>query len=121
MSQEITATTAVRDGSAAVSFHGAQAANTIDWAKQDEKIVIVIRNDNDSEAVNTATVVVSPGGYWRKDLGSLTVEVADGGSMKHIGPLDSARFKGTNGKVTVNVSVTQSGTVSSVGIAVVNL
>lgn len=122
MTQALTATTAVRDSSAAVTFHGAQDVNTVDFSSiQNEKIVIIARNTNDAVAVETATITISPGGFWRKDLGTLSVDVSDANSMVHIGPLDSARFKGTNGLVTINVSVTQSGTISSVQLGVINL
>jgi len=122
MTQALTATTAVRDSSAAFSLHAAQDVNTVDFASiQNEKIVIIARNTNDAVAVETATITISPGGFWRKDLGTLTVEVADANAMKQIGPLDSARFKGTNGLVTINVAVTQGGTVSSVQLGIVNL
>jgi len=122
MTQALTASSATRDGSVAFSFYAAQDNNTVDFnAAQDEKIVIVVRNENDSVAVNTATITVSPGEYWRKDLGTLSVDVADGNTMKQIGPLDSARFKASNGLVTINVAVTQSGTVSSVKLGVINL
>jgi hypothetical protein len=122
MTQAITASTATRDGSVSFAFYSAQTANTINYnAEQDEKIVIIVRNENDSASVNTATITVSPGDYWRHDLGTLTLDVADGNTMTQIGPLDSARFKGSNGLITINVSVTQSGTVSSVKLGVVNL
>ena len=121
MAQTITASSASRDGSVSFAFYAAQDSNYVSYTGQDEKIVIIVRNENDSLAVNTATITVAPGGFWRKDLGTLTADVADGSTMLQIGPLDSARFKGTNGLVTIGVSVTQSGTASSVKIGVVNL
>jgi len=122
MTQAITVSTATRDGSVDVTLYAAQAANTVDFStKQNEKIVIIVQNTNDAVAVETATITISPGGFWRKDLGTLSVDVADASVYKQIGPLDSARFKGTNGLVTINVAVTQSGTVSSVKLGVINL
>jgi len=120
MAQTITQSTAVRDGSVSVTLSGAQAANNISLSGvQDEKLVILVQNINDAVAVETATITVSPGGGWRKDLGTLTVNVADNGAVHQIGPLDSARFKNTSGYVVVNVALTQGGTVSSVKLAAI--
>lgn len=122
--QPITQSTAVRDGSASFAFYGCQDANLISLASgQDEKFCIIAQNTNNATALETATIVVSPGdaAAWRQDLGSLTLEVADDSAMKVIGPLDSARFKNSAGYIVVNVSVTQGGTVSSVKLGVVKL
>lgn len=122
--QNITAATAVRDSSATVTAYAAQDVNYITFDKQDEKIVIIAKNTNDAVAVETATITVSPGAgsnAWRKDIGTLTVTIADANTKKVIGPLDSARFKGADGTVCVNVAVTQSGTVSSVTFDVIKL
>lgn len=123
--QVISASVATRDGSVSFSMYGAQDANRVDFSdKQNEKIVIIVKNTNDAVAKETATITVSPGGAglaWRKDLGSLSLDVADGNAMVQIGPLDSARFKGTSGYVTVNVAVTQGGTVSSVEVGVIEM
>ena len=127
MAQTISATTNVRDSSAVFSLYSAQDSNYIDLSNYDgEEVVIVVRNENDAVAVETATITVSPAsssaiGPWMRDLGTLTVSVADANSMKTIGPLSTARFKGTTGLVTVNVSVTQSGTASSVKLGVIQL
>jgi nitrous oxide reductase len=125
MGQSITASTSTRDGSVAFALYAAQDVNYVDFSDiQNEKIVIIAKNTNDAVAVETATITISPGDAglaWRKDLGTLTIEIADANSMAQIGPLDSARFKGTSGNVTINVAVTQSGTVSSVQLGVINL
>jgi hypothetical protein len=87
----------------------------------DERVVLMVKNDNDSEAVNTATITIAPGDFLAGVLGTLSVDVADGGSAKLIGPLEGVRFKNTSSQWTVGVSVTQSGTVSSVKLGVVKL
>jgi ABC-type protease/lipase transport system fused ATPase/permease subunit len=87
----------------------------------DERALLVIQNNNDSVAVNTATITIAPGGFLASCLGTLSVDVADGGTMKVIGPLEGARFKSTASKLTVGCSVTQSGTVSSVKLGIVKL
>jgi ABC-type protease/lipase transport system fused ATPase/permease subunit len=87
----------------------------------DERVLLVVQNNNDSVAVNTATITIAPGGFLASVLGTLSVEVADGGSMKVIGPLEGARFKSTGSKLTVGCSVTQSGTVSDVNLGVIKL
>jgi ABC-type protease/lipase transport system fused ATPase/permease subunit len=87
----------------------------------DERVLLVVQNNNDSEAVNTATITIAPGGFLASVLGTLSVDVADGGSVKVIGPLEGARFKSTASKLTVGCSVTASGTVSSVKLGVVKL
>jgi ABC-type protease/lipase transport system fused ATPase/permease subunit len=87
----------------------------------DERVLLVVQNNNDSVAVNTATITIAPGGFLASVLGTLSVEVADGGSMKVIGPLEGARFKSTGSKLTVGCSVTQSGTVSDVNLGIIKL
>lgn len=124
MAQTITAATAVRDSSATVTAYAAQDTNYVAFDQPDENIVIIVTNSNDAVAVETATITIAPGsaGFaWRKDIGTLTVEIADANAKKVIGPLDSARFKGTTGNVTIGVSVTQGGTASSVKFDVIKL
>jgi ABC-type protease/lipase transport system fused ATPase/permease subunit len=87
----------------------------------DERVLLVVQNNNDSVAVNTATITIAPGGFLASVLGTLSVDVADGGSIKVIGPLEGTRFKSTASKLTVGCTVTQSGTVSSVKLGVVKL
>jgi hypothetical protein len=119
---DFTASTAVRNSGATFNLLAAQASQTIDMSSvADEKMVIVVQNDNDSVAVNTATITISPGGFLASCLGTLSVDVADSGACKTIGPIEGARFKTTGSKITVGVSVTQSGTVSSVTLGVIKL
>ncbi len=118
---DFTASTAVRNSGAAFNFLAAQASQTIAMDVADEKLVLVVQNDNDSVAVNTATITIAPGGFLANVLGTLSVDVADGGTCKTIGPLEGARFKSTGSKITVGVSVTASGTVSSVKLGVICL
>ena len=127
MAQTITATSNTRDAGATFALYAAQAVNYIDVSSiQDEQVAIVVKNGNDAVAVETATITISPAsssalGPWMRDIGTATIEVADGSVMKTLGPLTSARFMGTNGLITLNVAVTQGGTASSVEIGVIKL
>ena len=87
----------------------------------DERVLLIVQNNNDSAAVNTASITIAPGGFLASCLGTLSVDVADGGAIKVFGPLEGARFKSTASKLTVGCSVTQSGTVSSVKLGIVKL
>jgi ABC-type protease/lipase transport system fused ATPase/permease subunit len=87
----------------------------------DERALLIVQNNNDSVAVNTATITIAAGDFLANALGDLSVDVADGGAIKVIGPLEGARFKTTGSKITVGVAVTQSGTVSSVKLGIVKL
>jgi len=87
----------------------------------DERMLLVVQNNNDSAAVNTATITIAPGGFLASVLGTLSVDVADGGAVKVIGPLEGSRFKSTGSKLTIGCSVTQSGTVSDVSLGVIKL
>jgi hypothetical protein len=87
----------------------------------DERVLLVVQNNNDSDAGKTATITIAPGGFLASVLGTLSVDVADGGSIKVIGPLEGTRFKSTASKLTVGCTVTASGTVSSVKLGVVKL
>lgn len=119
---DFTSSTAVRNSGATLSFLTAQASQTIDMsAVADEKLILVVQNDNDSVAVNTATITIAPGGFLANVLGTASIDVADAGACKVLGPFEGARFKSTASKITVGVSVTQSGTVSSVSLGVIKL
>lgn len=118
---DFTASTAVKNSSATLNLLGAQASQTFDMVGPDEKYVLVVRNTNDSVAVNTATITIAPGGFLSSVLGTLSVDVADANTNKVIGPLEGVRFKSTSSKITVGVSVTQSGTVSSVLLGMIKL
>jgi hypothetical protein len=117
---DFTASTLVRN--AGTDFHllAAQDSQTVAMDVADERFALVVQNNNDSAAVNTATITIAPGGFLASVLGTLSVDVADGGSCKGI-PLEGVRFKSTGSKITVGVSVTQSGTVSDVKLGVVKL
>jgi len=119
---DFTASNAVRNSSATLNLLAMQASQTVDVSDiQDERMVIVVQNNNDSVAVNTATITIAPGGFLANVLGTLSVDVADGGACKTIGPLEGMRFKSTASKIVVGVAVTQSGTVSSVKAAIIKL
>lgn len=87
----------------------------------DERALLVVQNNNESKTKYTATITIAAGDFLANALGDLSVDVADGGAIKVIGPLEGARFKTTGSKITVGVAVTQSGTVSSVKLGIVKL
>jgi ABC-type protease/lipase transport system fused ATPase/permease subunit len=119
---DFTASTCVRNSAGTLSLLAAQDSQTVNYGdKPDERIVLVVQNNNDSVAVNTATITIAPGDFLANVLGTLSVTVADGGTCKTIGPLESVRFKNSASKITVGVSVTQSGTVSSVKLGIIKL
>lgn len=114
-----TATTAVRNSSAAVSFLGMQAAETIEAERHDDKNIIIINNSANDQTGMTATITVNKGAYFQNMFGTATISIAPG-AIHAIGPLDSARFKTTAGTIVLGVAVAASGTVSSVTMAVIN-
>lgn len=83
----------------------------------DERALLIVQNNNDY----TATITIAPGGFLANCMGTLSVDVADGGAVKVIGPLEGARFKSTASKLAVGCAVTQSGTVSWVKLGIVKL
>lgn len=113
-------TVTARNAGTDFSLLAMQASQTVAMDIADEKFGVLIQNNNDSVAVNTATITIAPGGFLASALGTLSVDVADGGSSKII-PIEGARFKTTGSKITVGCSVTQSGTVSSVKMGIVKL
>jgi hypothetical protein len=113
----ITATECVRNSSVALTENAGAESQTIDFSGHDEKLALLVINDNTAEGGYTATVTVNSGDYIAKEAGDLTAEIGDGGAAKILGPFESARFKNTASQLSVEVSVTASGTVSSVKIS----
>lgn len=114
----ITASYAKRNQAVSLTFYDAAASQTVGYSdKPAEKIVLIVNNAN-SDA--TATVTVVKGDYITKEAGDLVAEIGKG-SQVVIGPLESTRFKKTNGEIKVNVAVTASGAVSDVKIAAIKL
>ena len=119
---DYTASQAVLNDDVALTLTAMDDTQTVDVDDvADEKVLLVVQNNNDSAAVNTATITIAPGGFLASCLGTLSVDVADGGAINVIGPLEGVRFKSTASKLTVGCSVTQSGTVSSVKLGIVKL
>jgi hypothetical protein len=120
---DFTASTAVRNSGAAFNLLAAQASQTFDLSDvADERFLLVAQNDNaDVDGGKTATITIAPGGFLSSVLGTLSVDIADAGASKIIYPCEGMRFKSTASKITVGVSVTQSGTVSSVTLGVIKL
>jgi len=116
----ITASYAERNQAVSLTFYAATASQTVGYSdKPAEKIVLIVDNAN-SGTGQTATVTVVKGDYITKEAGDLVAKIGIG-SQVVIGPLESTRFKNTNGKIKVNVAVTASGAVSDVKIAAIKL
>ncbi len=119
---DFTASSAAFNAGADLTLTAMGSSQTVDVSDVgDERALLVVQNNNDSAAVNTATITIAPGGFLANVLGTLSVDVADGGAMKVIGPLEGVRFMSTSSKITVGCSVTQSGTVSSVSLGIIKL
>jgi ABC-type protease/lipase transport system fused ATPase/permease subunit len=120
---DYTVSAAAWNAGAELEMTALDAAVTVDIKDMaDERILLVVQNNNDSATVvNTATITIAPGGFLASALGTLSVDVADGGAISVIGPLEGTRFKSTASKLTVGCAVTQSGTVSSVKLGIVKL
>lgn len=119
---DYTASTTAFNSSADLTLTAMDDSQTVDVSDVgDERVLLVVQNNNDSAAVNTATITIAPGGFLASVLGTLSVDVADGGAVKVIGPLEGMRFKSTGSKLTIGCSVTQSGTVSDVNLGVIKL
>jgi hypothetical protein len=114
-----TASTAVRNSYATVTEYAANASVAIDFNRMDDKVIIKIRNTNDTAGM-TLTTVVAAGDFMQNALGVLTCTAAYNTNMV-IGPLDSMRFKDSAGNVNITNSVAGSGTLSNVKIAIINL
>ena len=120
---DFTSSTAVRNSSATLNLLAAQASQTFDMsAVADEKFLLIAENGNaDVDGLKAATITIAPGGFLANVLGTLSVSVAASSVNTVIGPLEGMRFKSTASKITVGVSVTASGTVSSVKLACIKL
>lgn len=119
---DFTASTAAFNSGVSLTQTAMGASQTVDVSDvADERVLLVVQNNNNSVAVNTATITIAPGGFLAGCLGTLSVDVADGGAIKTIGPLEGTRFRTTASKLTVGCTVTQSGTISSVTLGIVKL
>lgn len=116
----ITASELKRNAAVALTLNGATASQTVGYDHPDNRIALVVHNDNTNDGTKTATVTISKGTYLGNAVGDLKVDVGDAEKVV-IGPLESVRFKNTASEITVGVAVTGSGTVSSVKIGVIKL
>ncbi len=72
---DFTASNCVKNSGAALNLLAAQASQTVDMSDApDERVVLMVKNDNDSEAVNTATITIAPGDFLAGVLGTLSVD-----------------------------------------------
>jgi hypothetical protein len=119
---DYTASSALFNSAVDLEMTAMGASQTVDVSDiGDERVALVVQNNNDSAAVNTASITIAPGGFGHSCLGTLSADVADGGAIKVIGPLEGMRFKSTGSKLTIGCTVTQSGTVSSVKLGIIKL
>ena len=117
---DFTASTCVKNSGGAFNLLAAQASQTVDMSDRDDERVIIVADNTGNLAAMTATITIAPGGFLASVLGTASIDVA-GAARKVLGPFEGSRFKSTASKLTVAVSVTQSGTVSSVLLGVVKL
>ena len=102
------------------TLNDAEASQTVDMSDAaDEGAVIIVENAN-TDAAQTATITVSKGEFDSAVLGDLVATVAYGEAAV-IGPLEGVRFKNSVSKITIGAAVTGSGTLSNVKLAVVKL
>lgn len=116
----ITASYCERNGSVEVEKYTADATFSVDYSdKPGERVLIYVENNNETQGY-TATVQVIPGDFISKSIGTASVDV---GPLKSavIGPLETSRFKNSDGEVEFACSATGSGTISNVKVAVIKL
>lgn len=117
---DLTASVAAFNSGAALTLNDATASQSVDIGNcADERVILVIQNTN-TETGQTATIQVLAGDFGSSVLGTLPVDIEKGASTI-IGPLEGARFKNSASKLSVNASVTASGTLSMVKLAVIKL
>lgn len=117
---DITSSKAVKNSGVALTLNDATSSQTVGVADvADERAVLVVNNTN-TGAGQTATITIAPGDFLSNVLGTLSVDVAKGASAV-IGPLEGVRFKNSASQLKVGCTVTASGTVSSVKLGVVKL
>lgn len=115
-----TASAVSRNSSSTITEYAANSTMDVAFTKPDDKILIKIRNTNDTAGMTFTSVVAASDTFLQSVLGVLTATIAYN-TNAIIGPLDSARFKNSAGNVTIANSIAGSGTLSNVKIAVINL
>ena len=120
----ITPATMVRNSYVAFSptaFTSAGATLTFDQAVDDKFFIYVELNSTTSG--DDAIFTISAGSTaiaWQRDLGSLAVTLTSTGTKTYrdlIGPLESARFMGSTGAITITITSSGSGIAGYIGIA----
>jgi hypothetical protein len=120
----ITPATMVRNSYVAFSptaFTSAGATLTFDQAVDDKFFIYVELNSTTSG--DDAIFTISAGSTaiaWQRDLGSLAVTLTSTGTKTYrdlIGPLESARFMGSTGAITITITSSGTGIAGYIGVA----
>jgi hypothetical protein len=102
-----------------LTFSDGAASQTFEFSVPDEKLFVVVRNDD----ANEATITITAGDFLQNGYGDLEQAVANGEYF--IFQLESGICKDEDGEVTVTMTDADgsafSGTVTDVKIAVVEL
>ena len=81
-----------------LTFSAGAASQTFEYAVADEKLLIVVRNDD----VNTATVTLTAGDFLQNGYGDVVQAIAT--TEYFIFEVESGIIKDSNGEVTVTVT-----------------
>jgi hypothetical protein len=120
----ITPATMVRNSYVTFSptaFTSASASLTFDQVVDDKFFIYVELRSTTSG--DDAIFTISAGSTaiaWQRDLGSLAVTLTSTGTADYralIGPLESARFMGSTGAITITITSSGSGIAGYIGVA----
>ena len=102
------------------AFSNGAASQTFEYDMKDEKLVVLIRNDD----ANEATVTLTAGDFIQSGYGDIAVAVTDTNPLAVV-ELESGVVKDADGEVTVTVTDADgsefTGTEANVKIAVIEL
>jgi len=79
--------------------------------EKDDKILLIVKN---TVADTDKDVTIKAGAYFRSGIGDLTVTVAQASGEQIIGPLESARFKQTDGKIYIDFAAAMTGYIRAI-------
>ena len=124
---DITNVEATLNSGETFSFSDGAASQTFDFNVADEKLVILVKNEDTSggdDAAEPATVTFEAGDFLQEGYGDIEVEVTDDNPLAVV-QVESGIVKDEDGEVTVTVTdddgTSYSGTEANVKIAVVEL
>ena len=120
----ITPATMVRNSYVAFSptaFTSASATLTFDQPIDDKFFIYVeLRSTTSGDDAIFTISAGSTAVAWQRDIGSLAVTLTSTGTKDYralIGPLESARFMGSTGAITITITSSGSGIAGYIGVA----